>query len=98
MPPRDAYEWLRVLKLQRQLRTDAVDNSSRAQAIEMLVERPRALRQTMLSIPRRMRHLLDDRTLSTLTQEIRTALNVYAAPEGYLDRWVDAAADPRGGE
>lgn len=86
MPPRDAYEWLRVLKLQRQLRTEGAARISREQALQMLVERARVLRQTMLTIPRRVRHLIDDTAFAALSQEIRKALQVYAAPDGYLDQ------------
>jgi len=93
MPPRDAYEWLRVLKLQRQLRTDAADRISREQALQMLVERARVLRQTLLSIPRRLRHLLSDETHAALTREIRAALNTYGAPEGYLDHLLPTGVD-----
>lgn len=86
MSPKDAYEWLRVLKLSHQLDADAADQISRDQAVRLLVERARVLRQTMLTIPRRVRHLIDDTAFAALSQEIRKALQVYAAPEGYLDQ------------
>lgn len=88
--PKDAYEWLRCMKLTAALDQAAAEQVSKQQALDMLTDRARALRQTMLTVPRRVQHLLSEEAFSTLTAEIRRALEVYAAPEGYLDRLLPA--------
>jgi hypothetical protein len=96
MPPKEAYEWLRTIKLANALDTEASDRISRAQAMQLLVERAQHLRSSLMAIPRRVRHLIDDAAFAALTVEIRKALQVYAAPEGYLDRLLpeEPVAEP----